>query len=333
MRAEHIELLKCPISGEELRLVSQEISSDGHIKEGKLISSEREYPIVEGIPRFIFEKSYKEDQTVRVFGNQWNRSRDISFKYGQNKKYFASYFSPLNPEEFRNTVILDAGCGNGRLIEYSLKFNPKIIIGIDYSNSVELAFKRTRNCKNVMIIQGTILMPPLKNNSFDYIYSLGVIHHLIDPPKGIRMLSELLKYNARSRMHIWIYSKEGNELYLLVLKMLRKFALKFTEDQIWILSNTLAYISFPYLWLSKKLKALFKGKTFLPLQEYLSFIYNLGFDIYKLVIHDQLVPSIAYYPSRNEVLKWIEQSGLVMFHLDMRTNNSWRIGLQKKYEK
>ena len=36
------------------------------------------------------------------------------------------------------------------------------------------------------------------------------------------------------------------------------------------------------------------------------FLYPLGLKVYKVVIHDQLVPSIAFYPSREEILSWIE---------------------------
>jgi SAM-dependent methyltransferase len=223
-------------------------------------------------------------------------------------------------------VVLDAGCGNGRLIEYCLRFGPRLIVGLDYSQAVELAFERTRYFPNVLIVQGSILAPPLKHYSLDRIYSLGVIHYLEVPEKGLQQLGKLL--NANGKMHVWTYSREVNELYLAVVKPLRWLAKRISYGSLWSLSRLLATISWPYLFVCFYVKNKLL-KTLLPMREYLSFIYKLGFEVYVLVIHDQLAPSIVFYPSRKDVLDWVKRAELLIFHMDMRTNNSWRIGLRR----
>lgn len=330
MRIEFVKFLRCPLTGEELKLEYKKIAKDGHVENGSLISSTNTYPIVNGIPRFILKKNNREQQTVRIFGNQWKNTRDISLNYGQTKDYFSSYLFPLNPENFKDKIILDAGCGNGRLIEYSLNFSPEIIVGLDYSESVELAFERTREKVNVLIIQGDVLNPPLKKNIFGYIYSLGVIHHLKSPEKGIKSLSQLLNNNIDSKIHIWIYSKEGNRLYLSFYRILKSLTLKMSEKNIWTLSKIIAILLTPYMWICEKLEKKLKNTAVIPMQKYLSFLFKFGFDIYRLVIYDQLAPSIAFYPTKKEVFDWVKDSGLNIFHLDMRTKNSWRLGLRRK---
>lgn len=332
MRIDFLKFLRCPLTGEELKLEYKKIAKDGHVESGSLISSSKKYPIINGVPRFIFEKEKNEGQTIRVFGNQWKNTRDISLNYGQTEEYFSSYLFPLDPEYFRDKIILDAGCGNGRLVEYSLNFSPRVIIGLDYSESVELAFERTREKKNVLIIQGDIANPPLKSNIFEYIYSLGVIHHLKSPKKGIKKLSHLLNNNINSKIHIWIYSREGNRLYLIFYRLLKSLTLKMSEKKIWFLSKIIAIIITPYMWLCEKLEKKFTSIAIVPMQKYLSFLYKFGFDIYRLVIYDQLVPAIAFYPTKKEVFNWVKGSGLNVFHLDMRTNNSWRLGLKRNDE-
>lgn len=326
MLKEHLDILRCPLTQEKLSLITKEIAGDGHIETGELISSASKYPIINGIPRFVVSQSPAEKETVRAFGKQWHEAGGFSLTYGQDEEYFSAYLRPLRSDGFRDSVVLDAGCGNGRLVEYVLNFAPKLVVGLDYSDSVDLAFKRTRHCKNILIVQGSILAPPLKRNSYDIIYSLGVIHHLENPEKGLHCLGHLLKQNGK--MHIWTYSKEGNEVYLAAVRPLRWIARRLSNRALWSLSGILAFLTWPYLWTCDFMKNRFI-KLSLPMRDYLSFIYKLGFDVYKLVIHDQLAPSIVFYPSRNEICSWVKSAGLQIFHMDMRTNNSWRVGLRK----
>ena len=199
-------------------------------------------------------------------------------------------------------------------------------MGLDYSQAVDLAFNRTRRYENVLIVQGSILCPPLARNSLGCIYSLGVIHHLESLQEGLRELGKLLKENGK--MHVWTYSREGNELYLAVVKPLRWLAKRISYGSLWSLSRLLATLSWPYLFVCFYVKNKLL-KTLLPMREYLSFIHELGFEVYVLVIHDQLAPSIVFYPSRKDVLNWVKRAELLIFHMDMRTNNSWRIGLRR----
>jgi SAM-dependent methyltransferase len=326
MHEEHLHLLRCPLSGEKLKLLDEHYSFDGHIESGVLLSSSHRYPIKRGVPRFLLPQSDREKDTIEAFSEQWFQAGNYSLTYGQDAQYFDSYLHPLRPDEIENLVVLDAGCGNGRLIEYCLNFSPKLIVGLDYSQSVEIAFERTRKFSNVLIVQGSILAPPLKHISFNKIYSLGVIHHLEVPEKGLRQLGKLL--NANGKMHVWIYSREGNELYLAVIKPLRWLAKRISCVSLWSLSRLLAILSWPYLFVCFYVKNKLL-KTLLPMKEYLSFIFELGFEVYVLVIHDQLAPSIVFHPSKKDVLDWAKHSGLLIFHMDMRTSNSWRIGLRR----
>lgn len=326
MLERHLDVLLCPMTGERLSLKVEKYGEDNHIETGELVSSASRYSITDGIPRFILDQSVSERQTVQAFGDQWKEAGGSILTYGQNKEYFSLYMHPLNPIEFEDSIVLDAGCGNGRLIEYTLKFNPKLIVGIDYSNSVELAFNRTRHCKNVLIVQGSLLAPPLAHSSFDIIYSLGVVHHLQKPEKGLYELGRLVAEGGK--IHIWTYSKEGNRLYLALVSPLRWIAGKVSKRTLWFLSGFLARITWPYLWLCKYITNK-SSKNYLPMQGYLSFIYEYGFYIYKVAIHDQLAPAIAFYPSKDDIRRWADSAELQIFHMDMRTNNSWRVGLRR----
>ena len=67
-----------------------------------------------------------------------------------------------------------------------------------------------------------------------------------------------------------------------------------------------------------------------PFGPYPSFLRGPGFRVFALVVHDQLTPMIARYPTRDEILEWCRHEDLPVEHLDMRTRNSWRAGLRKR---
>ena len=329
MRTEHLEFLRCPLSAEPLSLEVDERADDGHVLTGALCSSRARYPIESGVPRFILsEHSREETATVEAFGKQWDDAGAFSWTYGQDENYFGQYFYPLSPTSFRDRVVLDAGCGNGRLVEFGLRYEPELLVGLDYSRSVDIAFRRTRGAPNALIVQGSLLAPPLARQRFHVIFSLGVIHHLSSPAEGVQRLAELLE--THGKMHVWTYSREGNELYLALAQPLRRFSQLWPPPFIKVASFVLAVAGWPYVCLCALWSRRFPGKQRLPMGAYLAFLCTLGFPVFALVIYDQLAPAVAHYPSRTELLGWCEDASVELDHLDMRTGNSWRVGLVKK---
>ena len=66
-------------------------------------------------------------------------------------------------------AILDVGCSNGRYLILSKKiFEAKELVGIDI-----IGFKR----KKIKFLIGDCHNLPIKNNSFDLVYSLGLLEH------------------------------------------------------------------------------------------------------------------------------------------------------------
>jgi hypothetical protein len=85
----------------------------------------------------------------------------------------------------------------------------------------------------------------------------------------------------------------------------------------------------PFLWLCHMLELRGSGWR-PPMSRYFAFLYPYGIRVLALVIHDQLVPTIAHYPTKAELLGWCGHEALEIWHLDMRTGNSWRVGLRRR---
>jgi len=104
-----------------------------------------------------------------------------------------------------NSVVLDVGCGNGKNMKY---FNDKCsIVGIDKSeNLTSICQSRGLNvaCADV----GNI---PYEDNSFDYIISIAVIHHLDSEEKRVEAMNEMrrvLKPGGHALVTVWAFESD-----------------------------------------------------------------------------------------------------------------------------
>lgn len=91
--------------------------------------------------------------------------------------------------------ILDAGCGTGQLSIF-LSMVHRTVVGADFS-SASLAkayeFKRRFDLKHVFFVQMDLFAPALRPESFDYVFSNGVLHHTADAYGAFQNLCALLK--------------------------------------------------------------------------------------------------------------------------------------------
>jgi SAM-dependent methyltransferase len=56
----------------------------------------------------------------------------------------------------------------------------------------------------VHIVQSDLLRPPFRPEAFDYVWSAGVLHHMLETESGFGSIANLVKPGGR--IYIWIYS-------------------------------------------------------------------------------------------------------------------------------
>ena len=105
--------------------------------------------------------------------------------------------------------VLIAGSGTGKHpIEVSQQISNTNVLGVDLSrSSIAYAQRKTieLNLKNLKFIQANILDLKQMQKQFDLIESVGVLHHMDDPMKGWKVLTDILKPNGY--MKIGLYSE------------------------------------------------------------------------------------------------------------------------------
>jgi SAM-dependent methyltransferase len=171
--------------------------------------------------------------------------------------------------------ILDAGCGTGQLAIF-LSMVHREVVGIDFSyGSLSKAsnFKQKSGLRNAHFAQMDLFHPGLKEESFDYVFCNGVLHHTADAYGAFQNLCRLVK--PQGYITIGLYNTYGR-----LLLDLRRWIFRLTRDKI--------------KWLDYFLRQQSLGEE----KKYIWFM-----DQYKHPHEDKF--------SVGDVLKWFQQNNIV----------------------
>lgn len=123
-------------------------------------------------------------ETVKSFGEEWNAFH--SFDRNEIKKIGDEYFDIINHEMLNEkSAVLEVGCGSGRFVWY-LKDRVKYIVGLDPSDAIYAADNLIGKDENVILVKASASSIPFENECFDFVYSIGVLHHIPDTAKAMR---------------------------------------------------------------------------------------------------------------------------------------------------
>ena len=119
--------------------------------------------------------------------------------------------SPAAPRHWR---ILDAGCGTGVSTDYLCHLNPgSRVLAVDISaGALAVARERCRRSSadshvQALRIEQRSLLDLVNEGPFDYINSVGVLHHLRQPEAGLKALAERLRPGGV--LHLFLYADGG----------------------------------------------------------------------------------------------------------------------------
>lgn len=110
-----------------------------------------------------------------------------------------------DPSTLTGLSVLDAGCGPGRLARVAALSAEKLV-ALDLGEHVERAQAVLSSHPSARVVQGSVLDPPFAPESFDVVYSVGVLHHTPDPAGAVTALARLLRPGGR--LSVWVYPPE-----------------------------------------------------------------------------------------------------------------------------
>src|SRR5258706_16367653 len=106
----------------------------------------------------------------------------------------------VGPSFLKGETVIEMVCGMGKYVQTVARYS-KLAVGLDLSHSLERARENTRHLSNVLLVQGNILQPPFRPQTFDYVYSVGVLHHTPDCRLAFKRSASLVK--AGGRFSVW----------------------------------------------------------------------------------------------------------------------------------
>jgi len=286
------------------------------------------YPILGGVPRFLpGEVTDQVSTTVEGFGYQWQHARaaieETRFTAAET---FLDFIAPVKPDYFQGKTVLDGGCGSGRFTYWAQQFGVAAIVGVDLSDSVYVAFQKTRCFPTVLIVQADLLKLPLRQ-AFDYAFSVGVLHHTANPRAAFDAITALVKPGGG--VSAWVYGRENNGWIIRFVNPLRRHITSRLPRPV---LHMLAYLITVPLFLV--LKAIYRPvgsrprlaqlRKYLFYFDYLYFLSAFGFREQVLIVLDHLIPTIAEYIPRVEFEQWFTENALREVVITSRTGNSWR---------
>jgi uncharacterized protein YbaR (Trm112 family)/SAM-dependent methyltransferase len=309
----------------------------------------KKYPIIKGVPRFLPDELQQEvvlrypeyfvkyddrtlphlssaqrdtvgklkAQTMSSFGYEWNEFAEYD---AQN---FLELIHPVQPDYFSNKLGLDCGCGAGRHTQQAVQYGAEMV-AMDLSWAVDASYKKNLSTAQAMVVQCDVFNLPFKPNSFDFIYSLGVLHHTTNPPKSFDCLVVLLKPGGG--IMVWIYSST-RKFVLWALKVARMVTLQLPNFMIKWLAFIAAcldygFFIYPYKILNE-LPGIGKIVTAIApprVKGYAKYDFHVSYTDW----FDRLsYPCVNYY-SGEQVKEWYERNGLTDLQVSPTGPFAWR---------
>jgi uncharacterized protein YbaR (Trm112 family)/SAM-dependent methyltransferase len=283
------------------------------------------YPIVNDIPRFLpdsfdqhpqFTQTYYDEikkytdtvssrekeefsvmfkETQATFGRQWKTwgrsDRIYGFTDDENKEWFLRDLTSKNvdTEYFKDKKVLEVGCGHGRFVKI-LNDLCSEYFALDLGPSIDLAHEISKDRPNVHVMQANAMYPPLKEESFDYVWSHGVLHHTPSTKQAFNAVSKL-PIKPKGRCYIWVYHK-GGFLWEHGNRFVRSITTRLPDKLLYYLSVALV----PLLYI-------------IPAYNKDVNLSNMSWNECALSVHDWLAPKYQWHHSPEEVISWFEEHG------------------------
>jgi SAM-dependent methyltransferase/uncharacterized protein YbaR (Trm112 family) len=226
-----LEILRCSQCAGRLVLQVYERAADAveAIQAGLLacVACDLVYAVWQGVPRMNLEEDFRlprgfvaayqdrlcQDAPAIANGKHrwaknpydlsWSLDSDGEFAWGgldltTRLTYFYHYLQ-VPPGSLTSQLILDAGCGNGVLSAGLAQDGPEVV-AFDYSDIIVRAEANSRRAGQngrVYYLQADVRQLPFAQQSFDVIYSDGVIHLTEDTRQTFSRLVRLVKPGGR----------------------------------------------------------------------------------------------------------------------------------------
>lgn len=252
--------------------------------------------------------------TKRTYGFLWLRPKRKSLP---PRWHFADMQEIIPEPIVTGNLGIDVGSGCGYDTYFMAKDNPSVnIIGLDISDGVYTAKEITSQLNNVMIIKGSALNIPARDNVFNFAYSYGVLHHTTDPKMGMMEIVRVLKEGAPVFLYLYEDHSDNRLKYfiLAIISMLRKVTIRIPPKILYII----AFLTSPFvvLFFSYPARFLKMFKATQDLSERIPFNFGTSLSSVTGDLFDRFSAPIEYRFNREEVYNLLYNAGFIDINVE-----------------
>jgi SAM-dependent methyltransferase len=270
---------------------------------------------LDGANRQIYEFSRQDEnideQTVSSFGDEWQAFH--GFAEEEIEKLGDEYFDIITPTMLHSkSSVLEVGCGSGRFLKY-LSGKAGSLVGVDPSHAIFAADNLLGKDDRVVLVKASANDLPFENNSFDFVYSIGVLHHIPDTFRAMQACVDKVKPGGHFFTYLY-YDLDNRGLLFRsafgLSNLVRKTVSKLPGRPKRMVCNLLAVgVYMPFVGLCRLLKAAGikeSARKKIPLFGY----ENKSFYIIRNDALDRFGTPLEQRFSREEIRLMMERAGL-----------------------
>jgi len=150
------------------------------------------------------ESENRDKEVIKGFGEEWTRFPQDTLSEAERDAIFENYFSIFPWDELPPHAIgADIGCGSGR---WAAVVAPKVgkLLCVDASSdALTVARHNLSGLGNVIFQQADVGEFSLAEEKLDFVYSLGVLHHVPDTAGAIGNVAKLLKSGGHFLVYLY----------------------------------------------------------------------------------------------------------------------------------
>jgi ubiquinone/menaquinone biosynthesis C-methylase UbiE len=187
-----------------------------------------------------------QQHTNEAFAAKWdiysrNDEKELAFTFQKNWYLELYGFSTeINLKRFlaKKSVIFDAGCGLGYKSAWFAQLAPHaLVIGMDFSDSVQAAASTYGDLENLFFIQGDIASTGLLTGCIDYVSCDQVIMHTEHPESTFSELARITN-QPNGDLCCYFYAKKALPRELLD-DYFRHHCTTMSKEELWAMSEQL----------------------------------------------------------------------------------------------
>ena len=248
--------------------------------------------------------------TEERFGFLWST---VDRHPGTVPAYHYRWLRGALPAGHLRGTALDAGCGPGIDAVHMAEDGAARVFALDSSDGgMKQTRTRARECSAVYPVQGCLESLPFPSQTFEFVYSYGVLHHLVRPEVGFVELARVLKPGGW--LAIYVYEDFGDRsraerALLALVTRIRRWTVRWPPRVLYRACQLASPVVFVGFTVPSRLLAAVPWTR--PLARRVPFRHGRSFQGLVGDLFDRFAAPVEHRYRRWQIAAWFAEAGLV----------------------